>query len=167
MNDKYISAVHFVIDKCKDPYKLGSIKLNKILLFTDGILLMKTNKTLTGDTYIKKQRGPIPKNISAILNKLESENLISIRKGNYNTKLFFSLKEPYISNLTSVEIDVLLSITMDIYNNYKAKEISDITHKNKLWKLLDLDEEIDLYSYFIAKPSEISKEDVNWALNIW
>ena len=55
---------------------------------------------------------------------------------------------------------------MDIYNNYKAKEISDITHKNKLWKLLDLDEEIDLYSYFIAKPSEISREDVNWALNI-
>ena len=166
MNDKYINAVHFIIDKCKDPYKLGSIKLNKILLFTDGILLMKTNKTLTGDTYIKKQRGPVPKNITAVLSKLESENLISIRKGDDNTRLFFSLKEPDISNLTSVEIDALLTITMDIYNNFKAKEISYITHKNKLWKLLDLDEEIDLYSYFIAKPSEITKEDVDWALNI-
>ena len=166
MNDKYINAVHFIIDKCKDPYKLGSIKLNKILLFTDGILLMKTNKTLTGDTYIKKQRGPVPKNITAVLSKLESENLISIRKGDDNTRLFFSLKEPDISNLTSVEIDALLTITMDIYNNFKAKEISYITHKNKLWELLDLDEEIDLYSYFIAKPSEITKEDVDWALNI-
>ena len=166
MNDKYINAVHFIIDKCKDPYKLGSIKLNKILLFTDGILLMKTNKTLTGDTYIKKQRGPVPKNITAVLSKLESENLISIRKGDDNTRLFFSLKEPDISNLTSVEIDALLTITMGIYNNFKAKEISYITHKNKLWELLDLDEEIDLYSYFIAKPSEITKEDVDWALNI-
>ena len=166
MNDKYINAVHFIIDKCKDPYKLGSIKLNKILLFTDGILLMKTNKTLTGDAYIKKQRGPVPKNITAVLSKLESENLISIRKGDNNTRLFFSLKEPDISNLTSVEIDALLTITMDIYNNFKAKEISYITHKNKLWELLDLDEEIDLYSYFIAKPSEITKEDVDWALNI-
>ena len=166
MNDKYINAVHFIIDKCKDPYKLGSIKLNKILLFTDGILLMKTNKTLTGDAYIKKQRGPVPKNITAVLNKLESENLISLRKGDDNTRLFFSLKEPDISNLTSVEIDALLTITMDIYNNFKAKEISYITHKNKLWELLDLDEEIDLYSYFIAKPSEITKEDVDWALNI-
>ena len=159
MNDKYINAVHFIIDKCKDPYKLGSIKLNKILLFTDGILLMKTNKTLTGDAYIKKQRGPVPKNITAVLNKLENENLISIRKGDDNTRLFFSLKEPDISNLTSVEIDALLT--------FKAKEISYITHKNKLWELLDLDEEIDLYSYFIAKPSEITKEDVDWALNIW
>lgn len=166
MNDKYINAVHFIIDKCKDPYKLGSIKLNKILLFTDGILLMKTNKTLTGDAYIKKQRGPVPKNITAVLNKLENENLISIRKGDGNTRLFFSLKEPDISNLTSVEIDALLTITMYIYNNFKAKEISYITHKNKLWELLDLDEEIDLYSYFIAKPSEITKEDVDWALNI-
>ena len=166
MNDKYINAVHFIIDKCKDPYKLGSIKLNKILLFTDGILLMKTNKTLTGDTYIKKQRGPVPKNITAVLSKLESENLISIRKGDDNTRLFFSLKEPDISNLTSVEIDALLTITMDIYNNFKAKEISYITHKNRLWELIDLDEEIDLYSYFIAKPSEITKEDVDWALNI-
>lgn len=166
MNDKYINAVHFIIDKCKDPYKLGSIKLNKILLFTDGILLMKTNKTLTGDAYIKKQRGPVPKNITAVLNKLENENLISIRKGDDNTRLFFSLKDPDISNLTSVEIDALLTITMDIYNNFKAKEISYITHKNKLWELLDLDEEIDLYSYFIAKPSEITKEDVDWALNI-
>ena len=162
MNDKYINAVHFIIDKCKDPYKLGSIKLNKILLFTDGILLMKTNKTLTGDTYIKKKRGPVPKNITAVLSKLE----ISRRKGDDNTRLFFSLKEPDISNLTSVEIDALLTITMGIYNNFKAKEISYITHKNKLWELLDLDEEIDLYSYFIAKPSEITKEDVDWALNI-
>lgn len=168
MEDKYKNAVHYIIDKCENPYKLGSIKLNKILLFTDGILLRKTGKTLTEDTYIKRQFGPVPKNILKILNILKNDNAIAIREGekNNDARLFFSLKEPDISNLSSIEIDALYTVTMYIYNNFKAKEISDISHQFKIWDFLNIGDEVDLYPYFISEEAEITKEDIDWALSV-
>lgn len=168
MNEKYRNAVHYIIDKCENPYKLGSIKLNKILLFTDGILLRKTGKTLTEDTYIKRQFGPVPKNILKILNGLKNDNIIAIRDGkkNNDARLFFSLREPDISNLSSTEIDALYTVTMFIYKKFKVKEISDITHQPKIWDYLNIGDEVDLYSYFISEEAEITKEDINWALSV-
>lgn len=41
MNEKYKSAVHYIIDSCKNPLTLGSIKLNKILFYSDGEIFLR------------------------------------------------------------------------------------------------------------------------------
>lgn len=55
---------------------------------------------------------------------------------------------------------------MHIYNNFKAKEISDISYQFKIWDFLNIGDEVDLYPYFISEEAEITKEDIDWALSV-
>ena len=66
-SEKYKAAVHYIIASCDDPIKLGSIKLNKILFYSDSDMFFNTGKSITNDEYIKRQFGPVPKNILEIL----------------------------------------------------------------------------------------------------
>ena len=59
MNEKYKSAVHYIIDSCKNPLTLGSIKLNKILFYSDGEIFLRDKKSITNDIYIKRQFAPV------------------------------------------------------------------------------------------------------------
>lgn len=158
ISEKYINAVHYIINICENPSMLGSIKLNKILLFTDGIFYRKNEQTLTGDVYVKRQFGPVPKNILNVLGELVARNKISIRKDT-NTHLFFSLEEPDISKFSPYEIDTLSSITHDISHNYTSRKISDITHTLD-WEIVPIGCEIDLYDYFVAQEEELTEEDI-------
>ena len=79
-SEKYKAAVHYIIASCDDPIKLGSIKLNKILFYSDSDMFFNTGKSITNDEYIKRQFGPVPKNILEILKELEDEKKIAIQK---------------------------------------------------------------------------------------
>ena len=157
-NFRYRNAVHYIIHNCNSPERLGAIKLNKILLFTDGFLFRSNKKTITDDIYIKRQFGPVPKNILNILDILKNENKIAIREEN-NTRLFFSLEDPDISVFTPQEIHILSTLTSKICMNYKSKEISDISHTIE-WEIAKIGEEINLYDYFVAEEAEITEEDI-------
>ena len=68
---KFKSAVHYICDKASsDPSVLGAIKLNKVLWYSDVINYLITGKPITGETYIKRQHGPVPKDIIRAIDEL-------------------------------------------------------------------------------------------------
>lgn len=167
-NKKYETIVHYIINSCDDIRKLGSIKLNKILFFSDTEMFIRNKKTITNDKYIKRQFGPVPKNILNILSSLEKKKKISIRKPSENrldnTTLYFSLTDDIDLNmLTAEEVSILEHYLKIISNNYTAKKISKITH-NKIWDLADIGEEIPIYAIHASETEEINSDDIE-ALN--
>ncbi len=158
IDEKYLNAVHYIINTCQNPKILGSVKLNKILLYADGALLKKNGTTITGDHYIKMPLGPVPQNIQNVEDELVAQNKISIRK-DIKPHLFFSLEEPDISDFSPYEIDILSHTTYDICNNYTSTEISDKSHTID-WKIVPIGGKIDLYNYFIAEEEEVTEEDI-------
>lgn len=164
MNEKYKSAVHYIIDSCKDPFLLGSIKLNKILFYSDGEMFLETNQSITNDIYIKRQYGPVPKNIFNVLNELEKDGKIAISKKkyeNYNHTVFFSLKDVDFSLLNAKEVAILNYNKENICNNYTAKKISEETH-NEIWQMADIGEEIPLYTIYASNLGEINEDDIKF-----
>ncbi len=161
-SEKYKAAVHYIIASCDDPIKLGSIKLNKILFYSDSDMFFNTGESITNDEYIKRQFGPVPKNILEILKELEDEKKIAIHKvrhGHYEQTIFVSLNDPDLTKLTAQDVDAISYNNYHICNDYTAKEISETTH-NEIWEMADIGEVIPLYTVHADKLGEIDENDI-------
>ena len=76
---KFKALVHYVIGKT-DSSRLGAIRLNKILWYVDTLTYRAEGASVTGGAYVKRQFGPVPKQILSMLGELEHENAIVIRE---------------------------------------------------------------------------------------
>jgi hypothetical protein len=58
--DRFKMLVHYACASVDDPSKLGAVKLNKIVWFSDVFAFQELGDSITGATYIKEKFGPIP-----------------------------------------------------------------------------------------------------------
>src|SRR5687768_12406409 len=97
---KLNATVHYIISRCQ-PEDLGATKLNKILWFADVAYYERFGKTITGDEYVKRQFGPVPKHVPMATRELEDEGLIVSKEVEYfgkSKREFWSLREADISS---------------------------------------------------------------------
>ena len=164
-HDKLKEAVHYVISLCTDPSKLGAIRLNKIMWFSDKYAFRLNGATITADSYVKRRLGPVPKNVLAAIGELAAEGKVAAREttvpGNNVMRLFFTLTPPESAVLSDQDRAVLASFTDLICNNFTANEISSATH-DQVWEAAEIGEEIPMYTAF-AQPGEITAEVRAWA----
>ncbi|MFD2578876.1 Panacea domain-containing protein [Novosphingobium colocasiae] len=64
----------------------GAIRLNKILWFADCHAFRENGVSITGDTYLKRKFGPVPKHVLAALRDLEGEGKVVVREVPYSTR---------------------------------------------------------------------------------
>ena len=162
INEKYKTVVHYIIDSCEDPLKLGSTKLNKILFYSDSYMFFNTGKSITNDEYIKRQFGPVPKNILNVLKELEDEKKIVVHRvhnNHYEQTIFVSLAPPDLNKLTAQDVDTISYNSYHICNNYTARQISNITH-NEIWEMADIGEVIPLFTVHADILGEIDENDI-------
>lgn len=162
---KLEALAHYICYKCQDPTVLGSIKLNKILWYSDMIALQIRGKAITGETYVKRQFGPVPKHILETLKKLETSGDIVIRQTDYHgypKRDFIAMTKPDFSVFTSEEISIVDDVLQEVCYNHTATSISLATHDD-IWKLAEIGEEIPLETAFASKLGDISEDDVKWA----
>jgi hypothetical protein len=163
--EKFNSLIHYICEKCKDPTKLGAIKLNKILYFSDFIFYKLTGKPITESIYMKRQFGPVPEQILPALEELESQNKIRVRDTIYYDKPkkeYISLTDPDIKRFSSEEISLVDKVIDIIVNGHTASSISELSH-NRIWEIADIGEEIPLYTAFASDYAEINEKDMEWA----
>jgi len=75
---KLKAMAHYVIAG-SDPARLGSIRLNKILWYVDTLHYRANGASMSGETYVKRQHGPVPEHVLRALGKLEEEDAIVSR----------------------------------------------------------------------------------------
>lgn len=165
-HEKLKEALHYVIENCADSSRLGAIRLNKILWFADSHAYRENGLTVTGDGYVKRKFGPVPKHVLAALRELQDEGKIVVREVPYTTRKtfreFISLSTPETRELSQSDKEWLTAYTDIICNEFTAARISDISH-DQVWEAADEGEEIPLYTVFASQPGAITDDVRSWA----
>lgn len=167
--EKFKALVHHVVSSCDDPTRLGSIRLNKILWYADTIAYRLHGASITGETYVKRQFGPVPKHILGTLRVLEEEgSIVATEKENalgHKMKLFFSVREPDSGFFSPVEKGIIDVVVKEITTNHTANSVSSMTH-DQVWDAANMGEEIPLFATLASSPGEITDHAMAWADNV-
>lgn len=163
--DKMKALVHLICHKADDSTNLGSIKLNKVLWYADIISYVHSGNLITGETYIKRQFGPVPKHIVAIKEMLEKEEKIIVRKGNFLNSYkedLLSMKNPDIHYFVANDLLYIEQAFDHVCLKHTARSISEETHDD-IWELAEIGEEIPPYTIFASSLAEVDEFDMEWA----
>lgn len=123
---------------------LGKTKLMKLLYYADYEWIQKKRRSLTGDSYIALQHGPVPKHAKEVLQHLKNRGIIRIEQtklGDYDQERYLPLQEPDLSVFTREEIDHLAGIAQR-FEHWSAKQMSDLSHEEFPWQSTKPKEEI-------------------------
>jgi hypothetical protein len=167
--EKLKTLVHYVVARCDDPSLLGSIKLNKVLWVSDLWAYVGTGAPITGERYIKQQFGPVPASMVGILDELQSEKKLVVRRtaahGNPKTDYIALTRPDNISQTFSAdEISLVDEAIEFVCEQHTAMQISDRSH-DVIWELAEIGEEIPYHAMLASRLDGVTKEDVAWARN--
>ena len=164
--EKFKALVHYIIHDCHDPDELGSIRLNKALWFADVFSYQEAGVSITGETYRKRQFGPVPAHILQTLETLVNEGAIVIREPEFefDTRKFISLRAPNVDVLSEKDKKIA-SVILDSVRSRRATEISEMTH-NVVWDLALEGEEIPLHATLSAISGGITEEILDWVKDV-
>ena len=132
--DKAVNAILFSLSK------LGGItdmhKLCKILYFADQKHLSKYGRSITGDTYIAMQFGPVPSCVDDILKALRGDSFFSssteidsLRKRLVfeNRYMIRALQSPDLDELSKTDVDCL-NYAVDLCKDKSFSELTQFSH---------------------------------------
>ena len=166
--EKFKELVHLVIHQCKnDPKKLGTIRLNKILWFSDVHAYMETGASITGTQYVRRKHGPVPAHILQVLDELKEEGRIEVAKpvAPYEPWIFKSLREADKSAFSDHEQSMVAYLTKTICDDHSANSISELTHDD-IWQTAEEGEVIPLSTMLVRLRGDFRSEIQTWASEV-
>lgn len=164
--EKFQSLVHHIIHECSDhPGRLGAVRLYKALWFADVLAFQVHGESITGEGYIKRQFGPVPKHIITTLKALENQGAITILEPEYkfDTRKFIARSSPPTETLSDDERNIANAVVKALLE-HTANAVSEMSH-DVIWQAAAEGEEIPLSATLAAQPGEITEEVVNWAID--
>ena len=107
--EKLKRLIHYVAYRCIErPQKLGAVKLNKVLWYSDLEAYVSSGTPITGDKYIKKPRGPVSSSLMPVVAELEDERKMAVRHLDEDGRIdYLALTKPDVSIFTSEEIRIV------------------------------------------------------------
>jgi hypothetical protein len=160
-------AVLFICSTCRAEDRLGAVKLNKILYYSDMLRFAATGKSITGATYVKQQRGPVPKEVVEAINTLKAAGRLETREVSIFDKTrreFDALDEPELKIFEHPELKLIQDMIGAVCG-FDAQEISDISH-TIVWEAADLGEELPYESFLVSYLGDVDEDDLRLAQEI-
>lgn len=158
--EKFKAMIHYIISRCQFKNNLGRVVLFKLLYFSDFDNYEIYEKSISGETYIRKRMGPVPSHFSSAINELIYEGKINESSElviNYPKYKYSCLKEPDINLLSSEEIQVI-DDTINRISHFLSKEISEYSHGDIPWRLAKEGEPLNYESVFYRDPEYSVRE---------
>jgi hypothetical protein len=146
---------------------LGATKLNKVLWYADVFAFAAHGQSITGATYVKRQFGPVPKDILDVRARLKATGAI-VEKfaniGGYQQVQFIALREADVSGFSAEQISLVDRIMRAICYSHTASSISHLSH-DLVWESAEIGEVIPMEAAaFAGNVGEIDEEDMAWAI---
>jgi hypothetical protein len=163
--EKFKSLVHYICWRVDNPARLGAVKLNKVLWFSDLATYLHFNSPITGARYVKRQFGPVPAAIVPMIEELKTEGALAARDVEYHNKPkreFFALTRPDLTSFSPDEISVVDQVIEAVCDKHTAASISELTH-NEPWEIAEIGEDLPFCTVFSARSGEIDESDITWA----
>jgi hypothetical protein len=135
------------------------------LWYSDTISYLLTGKSITGETYIKRQHGPVPQHVLPAIKELVKTHKIARGRVDH----FGHMKNEYISLLpvdknvfTGEEVSIIDDAFTHVCMNHTAMSISEETH-GVIWDIAEIGEEIPMNTVFASATGEVDESDIAWA----
>jgi uncharacterized phage-associated protein len=157
-------AILFICSTARPEDQLGAVKLNKILYYADMVNFAQTGKSITGATYVKRERGPAPKEVVEAINNLKTAKRLETRDVSIFDKTrrqFDALDEPQFKVFQHEELK-LINDMIGFVCGFNAREISDISH-TVVWEVAEMGEELPYHSFFASHLGDVTEADIDAA----
>ena len=135
--DRFRELVLYISQKCANDPKFGSVKLNKILFFSDFLAFAHYGEPITGFEYQKLEQGPAPRRLLPLRKKM-IENMelglqeIPLKSGNTQIRTV-DLRRPNLAVFKPEHIAVVDRV-IEALSEAGAETVSELTHKMVGWK---------------------------------
>ena len=156
---------HYICWKAEDSSTLGATKLNKALWFSDSFAYRLLGQPITDAVYVKRQYGPVPRQILPALKQLQDEGALLIRASvhfNRQKRDFIALQPADPTVFSEPEREIIDSVIAWVCDQHTATSISELSHDG-IWEAAEEGEEIPLYAVLAAAPGAITQADMEWA----
>lgn len=148
--DKLKEVLHYIIHKCGHLENVGKTVLFKLLYFSDFDHYELFERSITGERYVKLERGPAPSHFDKIIYELMNENKvqkISTQFRGKDQQKFICVQEPKPSQLSAEEIQVVDKV-INRLASMNATQISAYSHGDMPWKSAKFGEVLDYEMVF-------------------
>ncbi len=132
--DKFINVFLAIVGK-----GIGKTKLAKGLFVLDFNSYNEKARSVSGLTYAKMPRGPMPNNFKELLDYLVDKGIIKVEttfEGDITNINIYPLKEADMSKLDESEID-LINRAKNYIKDKTATELIELSHEGLIWNSTD------------------------------
>ena len=142
---KMEQVILYVLQKCAGKPNVGETVLYKLLYFSDFNYYEQYEEHLSGACYKKLQHGPVPKELKAVLAKMQQEKKIEplhTQYFNYSQTRYLPLVDVDLRQLKASETHTIDQVIQQL-GHFSAQELSDYSHQDLPWKATKIGEDID------------------------
>lgn len=150
---KLLELSLYISQKAGGDGYLGKTKLNKLLFLADFHYYLKTGKSITGQTYLRFPKGPVPKDMKKVEASTNDIAFQAVKFFNKDQQKPVALREPQLEEFAADEID-FVSELIDVVcskNNVSASWLSDDSHEYIGWLLFPNGAEIPYNTIYLGK----------------
>jgi hypothetical protein len=159
--EKLKTLVHYVAYRfIHEPQRLDPVKLNKVAWFADMAAYIERGTPITGAKYIKKPLGPVASSLLAVIDELQADEVLAVRKIGEHDE-FLALTKPDMAAFSPEEM-VFIADAIEMVDKHTSQAISKKSH-DLPWQLAELDAEIPLYAIHATRLRPPTSKDVEWA----
>ena len=153
--EKFKSLISYIIRKCENKENAGKTVIVKLAYFSDFNFYELYEKSITGATYLKYERGPYPPYIDTLITNMMDNNEIIIKKEQFQGKDIYKYYLTYEPDTTLLTKDELATIdeVIDKYSDWTANRISEYSHGDMPWLAAEYNEELD-YEFVFYRDEE-------------
>ena len=160
--EKLAELIVHVADRTRDDPGAGATTLNKLLYFADFAAMRELGRPITSAEYQKLPRGPAPRRLRPIRAQLIDAGAVELRfvrdALGYERHRLVALRSARLELFTADELRIVDEIT-DTFRNASAAQISELSHHEAAWQLVEDGDTIPYELAFLVAPSDIPATD--------
>ncbi len=160
--EKFKDAMHYVIATAGDHPGFGAIKLYKVLWFSDAKTFQRLGAPITGEEYVRRQFGPVPKHGLQVRTELEQEGRIKIWEDRYFNRPITRFKSRCPSATSRMSRDEVLTLdywAKHIDEDHSSSSISEESH-DYAWEIAKMGEVIPMFAYLANRWEDPTDEQL-------
>lgn len=161
---KLRAAISYIVVRSEHA-NLSTVKLHKVLYYTDMLHFIQTGQPVTGAQYRKRPFGPICDALLRVLEEMAQDGEIRIDTVDYfgyQKKQLTVLRESETNRLSPGELDLLDESIRFVCDNNTAQTISDFSH-DMVWDMVEYGEIMPYYNAILLLPNQVSEDTFAWA----
>ena len=155
---KFIELLVHAVNTLGDSPRGMATKLNKVLYFCDFAHVRRSGDPITGFEYQKLAQGPTPRAMMPIRNRLVEDGTLTFESTidafGYNHHVFSASRDADLTVFSPAELETIEAVTTEIAN-MSARQVSDLSHEDTGWQMVELGETIPFASAYLGAETEL------------